>query len=87
MKAMPDEGIRKPLLYVKKALPSEFPVMEMAPIDFLGWAHAHVRNYRNMVESCKHSKWPESKSHPFNRLLKLPEQFEEDPEHYLDEAS
>lgn len=84
MKAMPDGGVRSPMLFIKKAMPAEFNVMEMSGLDFLGWAHSQVRCYRNMIETCKHSNWPESKSHPFNRMMTLSDRFEEDPEHFLE---
>jgi hypothetical protein len=84
-KIMPDKGVRKPFLYIKRVDPLPFDVMEASNIEFLGWSVAYVRHIQKMYESCKHSRWPENKSHIFNRLIKAPDYFEENPEKWFED--
>jgi len=71
--------------YVKPERDSELAVslMEMADMDFIGWAAAMAMRLKKMNDSCKHKKWPEEQANPLRQVLRSIERFAEDPPEYL----
>jgi hypothetical protein len=86
-KAMPTTtgGIRRPYLTVERDMAEVVNVMDIPAIDFLGWACSQARRVRFMSEQCRHFKWPSTKKHPLNAMIRTIDYFEEDPIAYIDQ--
>ena len=83
-KLMPDSN-RKYYIHIEREGDPIMSVSDMNILDFLGWAAAITVRLKKMSESCKHRKWPEDKSNPLNRISRLHQHFEQDPEGHQEE--
>jgi hypothetical protein len=81
-KLMPDSN-RKYYIHIERETDPIMSIADMDALDFLGWATAMVIKLKKMSESCRHKKWPEDKSNPLNRINRLYQHFEEDPDGHL----
>lgn len=83
-KLLPQDGAKKYFLHIERAGSRERSVFAMDGIDFLGFAVAMARRMKHLSDQCRHKKWPSSKSNPLNILKRMPENFEGNPDAYLE---
>ena len=86
-KLLPEEGNKKYFMHIEREAPLATDIMTYPGLEFLGYASAIAKRIKYMSDQCKHKKWPEAKSHPINILKRLPENFEGDPDAYLERAN
>jgi len=86
-KLLPNDSFRKGYVHVERELPVASNLMELPPLQFLGYAVALSKRIKHMSDQCRHKKWPEAKSHPINVLKRMPDYFEEEPDVYLEKYS
>lgn len=79
-KVMPEKGMRRGYVHPEIEGPAILNVMDLSDIEYLGWAIACIKAMRWMVEKCKHHQWPSSQQHIFNKLGRVAEYFNADPE-------
>lgn len=84
MKVMPDSS-RKYFIIPKRMEEGPVSVMECDPLDFLGWSLSQSMRLRNMLENCRHGRWPGSGGNPLNAVLRMAERFEGESDKYLSE--
>ena len=82
-KLLPESGSKKYFMHIERYRPIATDLMAWTPVEFLGYATAISRRIKHMSDQCRHKKWPEAKSHPINVMKRMPDYFEEDPEHYM----
>lgn len=83
-KLLPEPGVRKHFMHIKRNTSMASNIMDLSPMDFLGYATAISKRIKHMSDQCQHKKWPEAKSNPINVLKRMPDYFEEDSESPLD---
>jgi len=83
-KILPTVENRSNFVYIDKEKDQHNNLMEVASLDFMGWATAMSNKLKLMASKCKHSKWPSDNKNPINRMLRLPDYFPEDPAGHID---
>lgn len=83
VKILPTIENRRNFVYIDKEKNQHSNLMEVTSLNFLGWSVAMAHRLRLMSSKCKHSKWPSSNKNPVNKIHRLPDFFEEDPEGHL----
>lgn len=87
MKLMPQEGSKKGYVHVVPYALGSSDVMQLSPMEFIGWAAAITKRLKRMSENSRHKKWPEQKSNPLNVMKSLHDYFDENPPEYTDKYS
>lgn len=68
---------------VERIMPPKTNVLDMTPMEFLGYSVAMSCNLKQMSDQCQHRKWTTKKNNPINAMRRAADRFEEDPEHYI----
>lgn len=81
-KLMPDEK-KRGYVIVERDLDMCSHIVDMDPLDFMGYAAAISLRLQKMSKRCRHSRWPEEKANPVRVMIRTVERFEQDPDAYL----
>lgn len=82
-KILPTIENRRSFVYIDKEEGQYNNLMEVTPLDFIGWATAMAGKLNLMSNKCKHSKWPTASKNPINKILRIVDYFPEDPPEHL----
>lgn len=83
-KIMPDEK-RRYYVHLEPVVMAQ-DVMEMSPMDFLGYSLAYSRWIRKLTTRSKHvNAWPNDPNDILNTYVRMEDYYEEDPDYALDQ--